>query len=103
MKKLVKRDKKLRQSLKSFEKLFFVLKLINKNSSFSTLTRWNAYTKLDELKKSLSKKSSKVSLTNRCIFTHNKKRFSKITRYSRHVFLKLLRAGKISGFTKSSW
>ena len=46
MKKLIKKDKKLRSKIKSIEKQNHILKLIFKNSNFFTLIRWNAYLKL---------------------------------------------------------
>lgn len=99
MKKLVKKDKKLRGKIKSIEKQNHILKLIFKNSNFFTLIRWNAYLKL----KDLTKKNSSVALSHRCLISINKKRFNKLTVFSRHIFLKLIRSGNISGLQKSSW
>jgi hypothetical protein len=89
MKKLLEKDKKLRKRIKTIEKKHFILKSIFKNFNFFTLVRWNAFLKL----KTLSKKTS-ITLSNRCLYSINKKRFNKLTFFSRHVFLKLIRSGK---------
>lgn len=99
MKKLIEKDKKLRNYLKEIEKKHFILKAIIKNFNFFILIRWNAFLKL----KFLSCNISKSSLTNRCLNSVNKKRFNKLTGFSRHIFLKFIRFGFISGIRKSSW
>ncbi len=40
------------------------------------------------------------SLKDRCFYTVNKKRYGKFTTFSRHVFLKIIRAGPYIRFTK---
>lgn len=100
MKKLLQRDKKLRLNIKAVEKQHFVLKAILKNFNYFALVRWNAFLKLKSL---TSKNSSPVSLSNRCLYSVNKKRLNKLTTFSRHIFLKLIRSGNISGIQKSSW
>ena len=99
MKKLLEKDKKLRLRIKQSEKQDFILKSIFKNFNFFILIRWNAYLKL----KSLNKGNSRVSLSPRCLASINKKRFNKLTPFSRHVFLKLIRSGQIYGMQKTSW
>jgi len=99
MKKLLEKDKKLRLKIKQVEKRNFILKSIFKNFNFFILIRWNAFLKL----KTLNKNNSAISLSPRCLSTINKKRFNKFTPFSRHVFLKLIRSGQISGVQKSSW
>jgi ribosomal protein S14 len=99
MKKLLEKDKKLRQRLKPIENQHFVLKSIVKNFNLFILIRWNAFLKL----KTLTQKNSKISTTNRCLLSINKKRFNKLTGFSRHVFLKLVRSGHVTGVKKSSW
>jgi ribosomal protein S14 len=99
MKKLLEKDKKLRQHILINEKKHFILKSIIKNFNFFTLIRWNAFLKL----KTLTKSSSKVSTVNRCLYSINKKRFNKLTGFSRHVFLKAIRSGSIIGIKKASW
>jgi ribosomal protein S14 len=95
--KLYGRDKKLRVILKNKENNTFVAKLIIHNTNLSTLIRWNAL-------KVLQKNSvSYVNLSNRCLFSPNRKRLNKWSAFSRHSYLKLLRLGKIVGFQKSSW
>lgn len=99
MKKLLEKDKKLRKHVHLLDQQHFVLKSIIKNFNIFALIRWNAFLKL----KVLSEKNSKISTINRCLATINRKRFNKLTGFSRHVFLKLVRSGKISGIRKSSW
>lgn len=99
MKKLIIIDKKLRSNLKVYEQQYFILKIIFQNSNLFTLVRWNAYLRL----KLLGKVSSSVSLSPRCLYTINRKRFNSLTPFSRYVFLKLIRSGELSGYGKSSW
>lgn len=99
MKKLLEKDKKRRHQIISTESKHFVLKSIFKNLNYFNLLRWNAFLKL----KLLTQNTSKISLKNRCLFTINKKRFNKFTGFSRHVFLKTIRAGMVHGIKKSSW
>ena len=99
MKKLLEKDKKLRLLIKKVEKKIFILKSIFRNLNFFILIRWNSFLKL----KILTKKNSHVSLSPRCLYSINKKRFNKLTPFSRHVFLKLIRSGQISSIQKASW
>lgn len=99
MKKLREKDKKLRKNILNTEKQFFVLRSICKNSNFFLLVRWNAFIKL----KSTLNSSYKISLSNYCLQTNSRKRFNKLTKFSRYIFLKHLRFGKISGIRKSVW
>ena len=99
MKKLLAKDKKFRLQLKKQEKKYFVLKIIFQNSNLFTLIRWNAYFQL----KALGETISKVSVSSRCVYTINRKRFNKLVPFSRYVFLKLIRSGQLSGLRKSSW
>jgi len=99
MKKLLEKDKYHRKQIKTKNYQHFVLKSIFKNFNFFILIRWNAFLKL----KKLSENKSQISLTNRCLYTINKKRFNKLTCFSRHIFLKLIRTGNINGIKKISW
>jgi ribosomal protein S14 len=99
MKKLLEKDKKLRQNILKIENKHFILKSIFKNFNFFILIRWNAFIKL----KALTQNYSQISIINRCLFSVNKKRFNKLTGFSRHVFLKTIRAGEVNGLNKSSW
>ena len=99
MKKLIEKDKKFRSNIFKTETLHFVLKSIFKNINYFPLIRWNAFSKLEKL----LPKSNKIILSNRCLMTINKKRFNKLTLFSRHIFLKLIRSGQINGMKKSSW
>jgi ribosomal protein S14 len=99
MKKLLIKDKKLRLKNLELENRHFVLKSIFKNLNFFMLIRWNSFVKI----KNLSSNGSKISTTPRCLYTMNKKRFNKLTNFSRYTFFKLLRSGDVSGIQKSSW
>lgn len=100
MKKLFEKDKKYRLDAKKMDKQHFVLKAISKNSNLFTLIRWKALLKLKVLN---FRYHSKTSIVNRCIYTINKKKFNKLTYFSRNVFLRQLRFGKINGYQKSTW
>jgi ribosomal protein S14 len=99
MKKLFAKDRENRKLIKETELQRFILKQISTNSNFLKTTQWNALYKIS----SLSKKSSKTVLSNRCVKTINKKTFHKFSNFSRTVFLKLIKSGHISGMRKSSW
>jgi len=99
MKKLLVKDKKLREKFSKIESQSFVLKSIFKNTNFFPLIRWNAYLKLTNLVSA----SNKTKFSNRCLQTINKKRLHKSVNYSRQILLKLVRSGKISNLRKSSW
>lgn len=99
MKKLLAKDKKLRFEIKKSENQYLVLKSIYKNLNFFTLVRWNAFIKLQNI----AGTSNKNALSNRCLFSVNKKRFNKLTNFSRHIFLKFIRSGQTNGITKSNW
>ncbi len=99
MKKLVEKDKKVRQKINQFEKKKFILKIIQNNINLPYLLRFNASNNLN----SMTKKASKTLISNRCITTINKKKFGKLTNYSRIFFLKLAKNKKIYGLSKASW
>ena len=98
MKKLFAKDKKKRQFIKQLELKHFILKQISTNSNFIKTICWNALHELN-----CNKKGSKTTLSNRCVKTINKKTFHKFSKFSRIVFIKLIRTGQISGMRKSSW
>jgi ribosomal protein S14 len=99
MKALFEKDKNLRTNVVEIENKHFILKSIIKNLNFFILIRWNAFLRLNLL----TKLKSKVSTTNRCLHSYNKKRFNKLTGFSRQIFLKKIRSGEINGLRKSSW
>lgn len=98
MKKLLEKDKNLRINIQLAENQHFILKSIFKNFNFFILIRWNAFLKL----KLLKKRSSKISIINKCLESINKQRLNKLTVFSRHIFLKLIRLGFVPGMQKSS-
>lgn len=98
MKKLLEKDKKIRNKIKDFEKKKYILKSITNNLNLTNLVRLNALTNISKIQK----ETSKVFLSHRCINTINKKTFNKLTRFSRIVFLKLARNKSIYGLTKTN-
>ena len=99
MKDYITKNSKLRLQLKWQEIRFFILKTIFQNSNLFLLIRWNAYLQL----KIVGEAASNVSESSRCLYTISRKRFNNIAPFSRHVLLKLIRSGKISGVKKSYW
>ena len=99
MKKLFAKDKKNRNKIKNKELKHFILKQISNDSNFSKIITWNSFNKLTDL----SNRSSKTYISNRCVKTTNKKIFNQISNFSRQVFFKLVKSGKISGMKKSTW
>lgn len=96
MKKLNQKDKKRRDLVVKNENLKFILKSIIKNKNFYSTIKWNAILKLSNI----SKNSSKVKISNRCILTGRKKSIVKKLKFSRISFLKYGRLGQISGLRK---
>jgi ribosomal protein S14 len=99
MKKLLAKDKQTRKKIKNSEKKKFILKTIVNNINLANLIRFNALNNVNKMQK----KTSKVFISNRCINTINKKKFNKLTKFSRIVFLKLARNKSIYGLNKASW
>ena len=100
MKKILEKDKKTRKNFKKTEKKFFIYKTISNNSSLPDLVRFNALNLLNQMSPNLS---SKTRISNRCVFTTNKKKFNKLSNFSRIVTLKLAKKQSIHGLKKSSW
>ena len=99
MKKLLEKDKKIRKTIYTFEKKKFVLKSISQNLNFFNLIRWKAHFNLTLL----PSRSSKTFITNRCLKTIHKKKFNKLTNFSRIVFLRLVKTNKLNSIYKGSW
>lgn len=99
MKKLLEKDKNIRKKIYNYEKKIFIFKSISHNLNFFNLIRWKA----NFNRSLLPTKSSKTFLTNRCVKTIHKKKFNKLTNFSRMVFLKLVKANQINSIYKSSW
>ena len=99
MKKFLEKDKKIRKTIKNLEKKKFIFKIISNNFSLPGLLRFNAFNQLSKI----PNKASKTFISNRCVNTINKKKFSKLTHFSRIVFLKLSRNKSIYGLNKISW
>jgi ribosomal protein S14 len=99
MKKLLEKDKKIRKNIKNLEKKKFIFQTISNNLNLPNLLRFNAFNTLNKI----PNKASKTFISNRCVNTINKKKFNKLTHFSRIVFLKLARNKSIYGLGKVSW
>lgn len=99
MKKLLEKDKKIRKTIFDLEKQKVILKSISQNFHFFNLTRWKSNLNSDLL----PIKSSKTFKINRCIKTIHKKKFNKLTNFSRMTFLKLVKSKQLNSTYKSSW
>jgi ribosomal protein S14 len=99
MRKLIEKDKKVRKEINKLEKKKFVLKMIQNNFYLPHIVRFNASYQLNKI----SKTASKTLISNRCVATINKKKFGKLTNYSRIFFLKLAQNNKIYGLAKACW
>lgn len=99
MKVLIEKDKQVRKKIQKLEKKIFIFKTIANNLNLPYLLRFNAFNNLNKV----TKKASKTLVSNRCIVTVNKKKFGKLTHYSRIFFLKLARSRQINGLSKASW
>lgn len=99
MKKIIEKDKTTRKKIQIFEKKKLILKSIQLNINFLNIIRWNVNYSLFKL----PTRCSKTFITNICINTINKKKFNKLTNFSRMVFLKLIRSRSINNIYKSTW
>jgi ribosomal protein S14 len=93
---LKKKEKKKRIFFNKLEDYFKIVKSIRTNASFNYLMKWN----LLQIQTSLSKNSSKVRASNRCIMSNRKNIIHKHFKLSRLFFLKYARFGVIYGITK---
>lgn len=99
MKKILAKDQKIRKIVNKLEKKRFILKSIQNNSNFCKLVRLNTFQKLSNL----PVYSSSSLISNRCVETINKKKFTNLANFSRIVFLKLAKKGTINGLKKYYW
>ena len=97
MRHIFERDKTTRKNNQQKAKLKLIFSSISRNSNLLPLLRWNVLTHQTNVVK------PKAALAPRCLLTKNKKRFCKLTKFSRHTFLKILRAGLVSGVSKAVW
>lgn len=97
MKKLIIKNKHIRHNLKSFNKKYFLLKLIVQNYNIFSLFRIKTTKTLYLLK------NYAVSISDRCIISFNKKKFNKFIFYSRLILLKKIYKGLIVGLKNSIW
>lgn len=94
MKKLIQSDKWKRKKVKNNEYKKFLLKSIIQNSSVKKEIRWSALIDLQKQPKS----SSKVRISNRCIFTGRKYSVSKKLKMNRLEIFRQLKKGLLPGY-----
>lgn len=99
MKNIAIKDNKNRNEVKNAEINRYVNKLLQANLKLPYPLRWSSKYNLINF----SRKSSVSYLSNRCVLSKTRKSFTKYSKFSRTVFLNLVRNGFISGFKKSSW
>ena len=97
--KIIQKDYKSRIFIYKSETNKKLLKSITQNFNYYNMARWNALTLLY----SFSPVISKTRLIFKCVFKSSKKRVNTLYKYSKQIFLKLVRFGAISGLRKSSW
>ena len=95
MKNKIQNDKKKRNLNYRLETKQIILKSFLKNKNLSRTIRWNSELYLSDIK-------FKTKLVKRCILTGRKSKFNESFRFSRLMFLRLVRNGFISGFKKSA-
>lgn len=100
MQKLLPKNKHRSYEVKKNELKLKILKSVHANSTIFVLTRWEASLKLQ---KNTFNFNSFVALSPRCLKTVSKKRYNRITFFSRFVFLNVVRNGLISGMRKAIW
>lgn len=99
MKKLVKKDIKLRKNFKKNELKRLYLKSITLNQNISNNLRFKAQLALSDLPKN----SSKNRINNRCVVTGRPKSVFKQFKLSRISLKQLALNGDIPGVKKISW
>jgi len=97
MKKLVQKDKHLRNSFVVNENKHTILKSLVKNKNLSKLTRWNA----SWLLTNFFTQHNPTKFSNRCVVTARKNILNKHFKLSRLSLLKIARKGLIFGLKKS--
>ena len=99
MANLIERDKRKRKCYLTLFKKREELKKILKNREEDISVRYKAQIELNKL----SKNSSKIRLSNRCLVTGRTHSVSKSFRLSRIKLRELISIGLVNGTKKSSW
>ena len=99
MKKLVKKDIKIRKLFKKNELKRLYLKSLALNQNIPSNVRFKAQLDLSDL----SKNSSKHRISNRCVITGRPKSVYKQFKLSRITLKELALTGDIPGLKKISW
>jgi small subunit ribosomal protein S14 len=99
MTNLIQRDKRKRKCYLTLFKKREKLKVSLKNREQNISTRYKTQLELNKL----SKDSSKIRLTNRCLMTGRTHSVLKSFRISRIKLRELISIGMINGIKKSSW
>ena len=96
MRKLKIKDKNKRFFVFKFEEYKKISKSIINNNTFNNLIKWNIIRK----QSFLSKNSSRIRVSNRCVVSNRRNVIYKHFRLSRLIFLKFARFGILYGITK---
>lgn len=99
MKYLKQKDKQNRIGFKNFEYKKLIVKTLITNTNLSKVVRWKFSKELIVL----PKKFLLSSFNNRCVITGRKKRINKLYSFSRIMFLRLAREGKLNNLKKATW
>ena len=95
--KFIKKDKNLRHYFKKFSIQYFLLKLILKNKNIFMLNKFKALVIIKQTQIFV------VAICDKCIVSFNKKKYNKLTNYSRIILLKKIYSNECIGFQKSLW
>jgi len=99
MQKFIQKEKNNSLIVLKLEDIQLIFKSIVRNTNLIKICRWETHLKFSNL----LKKSLRTRLVHRCILTGRKGKFTNLYKFSRLVFLKLVRNSAISGLKKSVW
>lgn len=99
MKKLIVRNKRLRDIIGNFKNLYFILKSIIKNIFVFIYFKYKI---LSFFRKNLNITYNFTGLKF-CVISLSKKRFNKMSFYSRQLLGKKIHNGKMFGIVKQLW
>lgn len=101
MYKISRRDYLKRFNLYNKELDSIIYKNFFKNEFFNLSVRWNALSKFQL--NCNTKIINKVIYSNQCLISKKKSKFNKYFKFSRLIFLRYARLGKLSNIKKSCW
>lgn len=99
MKKIYYKEKRASLLQLKYEDTRVLFKSIFQNQYLPYTVRWNCLLSLSQLPAS----SLKHRIVGRCFLSKHRKKFNFLFKFSRLVFLRLVRSGQISGLHKCVW